>query len=355
MMKKILFVIGKMSNGGAERVVSLLAGELNKKGYEISIITIIDNTIDYQLDPQIHIIPVKYKGKGVRKNFFRIIDLRNEMKKHDIVISFLAIINMATLLAGVGLKKYVILSERNDPAKEPGNKIERVIRNLLYKIFHCNYFVFQTTDARNYFSDSIKRKSIIIPNPISELPAPYLGERKRRIVTIARLEPQKNLKLLLRSFARIVDKYPDYTLDIYGKGPQLEELKEYKERLNLQDKVKFHGFVNNVYEEIKDAGMYVMSSDYEGISNGMLEALGLGIPVVATDCPVGGARMFIQHGVNGLLVPTGNEDELTEAILKIIEQPEYAKELGKSALNIKKRLNKKKIVALWEKLIEDNQ
>lgn len=354
-MKRILFVIGTLDNGGAERVVSLLAGELSRRGYEVSIITIINNKINYKLKEGVKVVQLDLKGSGIKRNFNRISALRKEIKKNDVIISFLAIINMATLLAGIGLRKRIIMSERNDPAREPGNRHVRVIRNLMYKYFHCNCFVFQTNDACNYFPNSIKKKSTIIPNPIIELPEPFKGDRKKNIVTIARLEPQKNLKLLLKCFATVSRKYPDYSLDIYGRGPQLNELQEYARTLKMQGKVNFHGFVKNVHEEIKDAGIYVMSSDYEGISNGMLEALGLGLPVIATDCPIGGARMFIQNNVNGLLVPVGNEKKLTEAIFKLIEEPELRKKIGNSALDVRSKLNLQHIITLWERIIEEDK
>lgn len=352
-MKKVLFVIGTMDNGGAERVVSVLSGELAKRGYNVSIITIIDCTINYKLDERVHIVPMQLKGNGAKKNFYRISELRKEIKRSDVVISFLAIVNMATLIAGIGLKKRVILSERNDPAKEPNSKKSRLIRNLMYKVLHCNYFVFQTEDARNYFDKTVKKQSVIIPNPITDLPEVYIGDREKKIVTIARLEPQKNLNLLISSFAKVCDKYPEYTLQIFGRGPQLDELNIYASKLGVENKVKFCGFSNKVHEEIKNAEMYVMSSDYEGISNGMIEALGLGIPTIATDCPIGGARMHIKNGYNGLLVPVGNEKELTAAMFKVIEEPELAKKLGQSAIHIREELDVKKITSLWEDLIED--
>ena len=354
-MKKILFVIGTLDNGGAERVVSLLAGELSKRGYKVSILTIINGKVNYKLEDGVKVIHISLRGKGIKRNLRRIIALRKEIRKNDIVISFLAVINMATLLASIGLRKRVIISERNDPAKEPGNKYGRVVRNLMYKYFHCDLFVFQTNDACNYFSNSIKKKSVIIPNPIIDLPEPFTGNRKKSIVTIARLEPQKNLKLLLKCFSTVSRKHPDYSLDIYGKGPQLNGLQEYARTLQIQEKVIFHGFVKNVHEEIRNAQLYVMSSDYEGISNGMLEALGLGLPVIATDCPIGGARMFIKNGVNGILVPVGNEKELTEAMFKLIEEPKIREKIGNSALDIRKKLNLQHIATLWERIIEDEK
>ena len=122
--------------------------------------------------------------------------------------------------------------------------------------------------------------------------------------------------------------------------------------LGIGEKVIFHGFVKNLHEHIKDASIYVMSSNYEGISNGMLEALAMGIPVVATDCPIGGAKMYIEHGINGLLVPVGDEEKLTEALTTMIERPEYAESLGRRAINIRRDLSVENIGLMWKRVID---
>lgn len=352
-MKKLLFVIGSLDNGGAERVVALLSNKLQEMGYQISIITIIENHVVYELNENINIIPVQMNGSGIKKNFHRIVNLRKEIKKNDVIISFLAVVNMATLVAALGLHKTVILSERSDPAKEPRSSKGRFIRNIMYRFFQCSHFVFQTEDAAKYFCAQIRRRSSIIPNPLSQLPDPYQGVRKHNIVTIARLESVKNLKMLIKCFSNISRIHKDYVLDIYGKGPLQNELEEYTAELKLSEKVKFHGFVPTVHEEIKDGGVYVMSSDYEGISNGMIEALGLGLPVIATDCPIGGARMFIQNNKNGVLVPVRDEAKMTQAILQVIENQDFAMHISKAAVNIRKDLSIERIAQQWVKVIEE--
>lgn len=351
-MKKLLFVIGSLDNGGAERVVALLANELQKKGYQISIITIIENRVVYEVNENINIIPVQLNGSGIKRNFHRIVNLRKEIKKNDVIISFLAVVNMATLVAALGLHKPVILSERNDPSKEPRSSKGRFVRNIMYRFFKYSHFVFQTEDAAKYFCTQIRKRSSIIPNPLSQLPDPYQGIRKHNLVTIARLEPVKNLKMLIKCFSNISRKHKDYVLDIYGRGPLQSELEEYAAELKLAEKVKFHGFVSDVHDEIKDGGVYVMSSDYEGISNGMIEALGLGLPVIATDCPIGGARMFIRNNENGVLVPVGDEVKMTQAILQVIENQDFARYIGKKAINIRKELSVERIAQQWIKVIE---
>ena len=135
----------------------------------------------------------------------------------------------------------------------------------------------------------------------------------------------------------------------------LKKQGEYAKELKIESSVIFHGFAKNVHESIVDAGMYVMSSNYEGISNGMLEALGMGLPVIATDCPIGGARMFINDGVNGLLIPTNNKEKMVSAILSLIEDECTAEKLGKKASAIREELKVEKITGMWRKLIESEK
>lgn len=352
-MKKILFVIGSLDNGGAERVVALLSSELSHLGYEVSIITIIKNNISYEINENVKIIPISITGSGIRRNFSRLKELRNTVKDNDVIISFLSTVNIATLISSVGLNKKIILSERNDPAKEPGTKAGRLFRNLLYLLNKKCEFVFQTEEAAKYFNSEIQKRSAIIPNPLSKLPQPYCGIRKRNIVTIARLGPQKNLSLLIRCFFNIQKIYPDYKLDIYGQGPLKKELERQATELGIKDKVNFHGFVRNVHNEILNAGLYVMSSDYEGISNGMLEAIGLGLPVIATDCPIGGARTVIKNNVNGILVPVNDEKAMTRRMLDVIENPSLSLSMSKNAVKIRESLSLENITQQWYKIIEE--
>ena len=125
------------------------------------------------------------------------------------------------------------------------------------------------------------------------------------------------------------------------------------EDMGLGDKVIFHGLVKNVLAHINKASIYVSSSDYEGISNAMLEALALGLPTICTDCPIGGARMTIKDGVNGLLAPVGDRDKLADAMIRLLGDREYAERLGKKGREIVKELTEEKIAEEWINYIYD--
>ena len=229
----------------------------------------------------------------------------------------------------------------------------KVIRDLLYGCAKCNAVVFQTEGAKSYFNNKIQSKGSIILNPIRKnLPEHSKEKDSRRIVSVGRLNSQKNYTLLLEAFALFCQKYNDYKLEIYGKGEQEETLKKLAKTLGIEDRVIFEGFRNDVHEKIADATMFVMSSDYEGLSNALLEAMAMGLPCISTDSPPGGARMVIKNGQNGLLVPVGNKEKLMEAMDSIAANAEMAEKMGRNAAEMRDLLSEERICSQWEKLIK---
>ena len=189
---------------------------------------------------------------------------------------------------------------------------------------------------KHFFPAKIQKKSIVIPNPVgTDIPKPYEGERKKWVVSVARLNPQKNHKLLIDAFADFEMEYPDYELHIFGIGELEGKLRQQVKSLGIEHKVCFHGFSDTVREEIRDSAMFVLSSDYEGISNSMIEALAMGVPVISTDCPVGGSAAYIQNGVSGILTPVGDKAALTDAMKRVAANSEWAASLGRNAVKIK--------------------
>jgi len=355
-MKKIVFIIGIMGNGGAERVVAILSNYLSKKEYDVSVITIYGNRQDYQLDNKVKHYPIICKSVSrILRPLERIRKVRRVIKsiEPDSVISFLTDVNIHTLFAMIGLKYPLILSERNDPNNDPSERWQRMLRNIIYS--RCDGIVFQTKDAAAYFDRilSFKIHKEIIPNPISpNLPYYSFGENKRRFITACRLTPQKNLPLMIDAFAEIIQKGYDCMLDIFGDGPLKEELTKYIEKKQLTTKIHLCGFSKCIYDEMLNSLAFIISSDYEGISNSMLEALAIGLPVIATDCPIGGARDSICNGVNGLLVPVGNKMELVRAMEKILKFSELGENLSRESVKIRKLLSIDNIADKWIDIIK---
>ncbi len=350
---RIAFVIGSLTGGGAERVVALLANSFADKGYEVCIISIASKTRTYDLSKKVKLYYCinKYSIPGV--SFLRRVkDLKTVLREYnpDICISFTVGVNIYAILASVREKWRLIVCERNDPQFDPQSKIIRIMRSLTYK--SADGFVFQTTGERDYFSNRIRERSWIIPNPINgAMCEAYEGTREKRFVTAVRLEPQKNLKLAISAFYEFVKEYNGFIFQIYGEGTQREELQSFIDENSLTDKVFLCGRSNTLYEDIKSAYAFVLSSDYEGMSNSMLEAMALGLPVISTDYPSGGARMVIYDHSNGILVPVGCQAELVAAMKEIVDNPELAEKLSKEASKIRMDLSITRIVSMWEECI----
>lgn len=349
-VRNILMISPSLTDGGSERVMAALANGLSSK-YNVEMALVREKKDTYQLDKSVNVVRFKANTtNSIVRIFRRIRFIRKELKKNDCCISFMFDINFMVLIAGIGLKVPIIVSERANPAMDDKrSKLVKLGRKFLYPL--ATKIVFQTKDAQGYFSDKIQKKSYVIPNPVRQMPEPYNGVRKKNIVGIGRLVPQKNFTMLINAFAKVHEKFEDYTLTIYGEGPKLEELKIQVKELGLENSVTFPGYVADVNEQTKDAGIYVSASDYEGISNTMIEALAMGIPTICTDCPVGGAALMIKNNVNGILIPVGDTKALVNAMLKIIENKEFAESIACEAKKVREEYSLEKVCKQWEQVI----
>lgn len=348
---KILFTIDVMGNGGAERVISVLANEFVKHGYDVQITQLYGNKCDYALNKNIILNSVSPSSSRFRK-LNTLIKLRNHIKSQnpDVIISFLANINVYTIIAAVGLKKSIIASERNDPSKEPSKIYLHLLRNICY--YFVKGIVFQTKQAQDYFNNKIKNKSVIIYNPILEdLPESSMINRNRKISTVCRLSKQKNIKLLIDAFEIFINKHEGYKLYIYGEGELRYELERYIQNKNLQNDIFLPGFFNDVHEKIKNSCMFILSSDYEGMPNALIEAMAIGIPCISTDCPVGGPRELITNYENGILTEVNNVSKLVNAMEYIVMDSDRANKMGNQGALIKNSLSNDKIFRQWEQMI----
>lgn len=353
-MKKVMFVCQSLGNGGAERVVSVLTDELSEADYRVFILTMTKEKQVYNINENVEIVaPHKNYNAGILGKLQRVKIIRDEIIKHkiDVVVAFSHYNAMFSVIASYGLPVRIIGSERNDPAQLKNRKILNSTRNILYKKLDC--LVCQTDEAKAYFANKIQEKTTIILNPISaSIIDPYCGEKEKKIVTFCRLEPQKNLRMLIDAFEMLYEEYPDYELNIYGEGSERENLLNYIVSKGLVNVISIKPFCKDVHQKVMKATIFALPSNYEGLSNSMIEAMALGIPTVVTDCPCGGARMVIENNKNGIMVAVDDPKAMYEAFKKIIVSPKFAKELSNNGVKIRDKLNCKKIAKQWKKAID---
>lgn len=354
-MNKLLIVTHKMSGGGCERVIAQLLNCFARDGIECKLVTECGVPSFYDLPESVEQIyltfdqnlPARKIPKAYRK-------LRKLVKQEqpDVVLAMPEKVNVWTVLFLLGTGVPVVVSERNDPHRHPESRVKRILRSLLYPF--ARGFVFQTKEASRYFSRGIQKRGIVLDNPLdtSRIPARFEGERRRTVVAAGRLHEQKNFDLLIRAFARFYKTHHDYSLVIYGEGPEKDRLLKTASRLGIAGAVELAGQSKTLLTDINDSGMFVLSSDYEGMPNVLIEAMACGLPCIATDCPIGGVRSLIASGENGHLIPVGDEDALFEAMSKLADDESYAAWLGQHAAGIRTRLDETKVAKQWREYLE---
>lgn len=398
--KQLIFIMPVMKGGGAEKVAALLLNEFNKNGYECELVlTNSDRNefIDRGLDSEIKLTVLReaFPKSGLLKKVFLILfrlfasllckipeafgkkvpaslacmsfkaqylDELYALKKliltksDAIVLSFLQPSIPLALLATKDLPNKVVISERADPYRLLK---KRYGYNFIKKYYQrADSVVFQTNDALAAYPENISEKGTVIFNPVNDkLPEPYHGKREKYITTFCRVSRQKNLPVLVQAFSDFHKEFPDYKLKIIGE-PQndddrasLAQTKELAQKLGIIENIDFLPFSTQVHDLIIRDAMYVNSSDYEGMSNAMLEAMAIGMPVVCTDCPIGGANAVIRNGENGILTPVGDAKEICQSMKKIASDETFSEILSHNAAQIRYKLSLENTAKKWMELL----
>lgn len=355
-MKKIAIVIGNIKYGGAERIAVYLSNYFYRKGIEVILISYSSQTSIYNLENIRHVS--LRRNKKYRNSITRFLSLIKDLRKcilqvnPDVVLGMMSYNGVAASLALLGMKIPVVTSERIDPSSTTARtKFEKSFIKFIFNYF-TKGLIFQTKEAQEYYSERVQNKSVIIPNPLFEDQLIDINrplEPTYRIISVGRLVDQKNFKMLILALKDLENYYPKYKLDIYGEGNKREELNNLIIKNKLEGKVSLRGNSDRIFDELQNSDMFVLTSDYEGMPNALIEAMAMGLPVISTDCKGGGAKFLIQDDINGLLIPIGDQDALVKAMKKLIEDREFAEDhLGRNAVKIRETLNGEKICGEWE-------
>lgn len=329
---KLLFVTANLGSGGAERVTSLLANQFCQKGYEVEIIFFRNWLVFYELDERVKTIVI---GEECHSDIMwrKMLWLRNYVKKEkpDVVIPFRVSVYCTTILSLLGLSVPILASERIDP--HIPDSYWTYLRKLLLPF--VKHLVVQTEYIKSYYPKFIQKKTSIIYNPVNDEVFHQIenGEliienegRPNRIISVGRLYPQKNQAMMIRAFAKVADEFPDWQLVIYGEGPLRAELEFLVSSFKLQNRVLLPGRTEHVIEELRKSRIFCMSSDYEGLSNAVVEAFCIGLPIITTK--VSGTEDFINEGENGFLLDIGDVDGMEKAMRILMSNEVLRRKMG---------------------------
>lgn len=389
-----------MNGGGAERVISILSHALVKRGFgvtliithqkmdeanlrdiseEVQVISLEDQVEGKTGEPlgaNLRMLCARLLGKCSRifqgkdsdtsliqkyyaRNYVKVSWLKEYFKKckKSTVIAFLYDSIFLSMLS-VSRENKVIISERGDPEQSIASKTTMAFLHSMFS--KADHVVFQSPDVQKWYETNMGVKGQVIFNPVkSDLPKRYIGERQKKIVNLCRISEQKNLELLIEAFLKLHEDYPEYELYVYGdavgNGAEgyLERIKKIIAEKDVNHRIHLLDGCSDIHEKIRDYALFVSSSDFEGMSNSMLEAMAIGLPVVCTDCPAGGARAVIKDHENGILVPVRDAERMYQAMREVIENPELAKHLSEKAVRIREEQSLENIIEKWMEIIRD--
>ena len=393
--RPILIVIGNNKNGGIAKHAAMLANGFSDVNKEVCIIVAKDKDEQsfFDLNENVSVVSMRnttadnnsstkrkiaFKAKILKtvsclmpknseaKRFlnFSVSKIRNSLLltetlnkfNNPIIITLGLDYAINAFYAATGMKCDILFATKTYAEGELGN-LDRDIASVLLKSFSC------TVSQTDYTSDYLKKLGAgnvrVIGNPLA-LPTPvYNGKRSNRIVNFCRISREKRLDLLIKAFRVFHNEFSDYRIDIYGNivTPAEEEhrteLLNLIDSLGLNDYVKIHNARKDIHEVVKDAAMFISTSDFEGLSNTMIEAMALGLPCICTDCDGGGAREYIEDGINGLLIPKDDETALIEAMKKFANDRVFAEKCGQNAAAVREKLEIKNIISQWLNVIDE--
>ena len=380
--KSIAFYIGGLCIGGAERVICNLAEYFYSEGYRVTMVTKVRDEKEYELNPGIRriiadITPEEETGSRIHNLFARISKLKRIWKevKPDVIVSFIRKNNLMAIASAAPLGIPVVVSVRSAPERELKGFGFKTISFLLFR--QAAGVVLQTKEAYNFFPGYIREKAVVLPNSINPdflkaseeltLATTINHDKKmtvydrvpssvkeKRIITVGRIDDNKNQRLLVEAYVKIADHYPDWSLELIGDGSGRQALEEYVSTLPCKDRISFTGAVDDVAKRMSEASIFVLPSKIEGMPNALIEAMVMGMACISTDCPCGGPRDLIAADEsNGILVPVDNVDAMAMALKRLIINDTLRENMGDNARKIITTLHPDTVNKQWKNYIEN--
>lgn len=354
-LKKVIFTCDSMNSGGAERVLSILSNNMVENGLDVTILMISNHEASsfYKIDERVKLKCLCGSSPKKINTFKRLSLLRNYFKNEQpsVVVSFLPHVSIYTHYALLGLDIHHIVSERSDPRFNPKNKLIRILKRLVY--WHADGLVFQSNDALKYFGNRAEFKGKIINNPIyfSNIEKTNYDKSNSTLISVGRFTEEKNHNLLLEGFKKAVEQRKDLILKIYGDGPLKENIISKIESLNLNNNVVLCGLdLDWLQKSIDDTG-FILSSNYEGMPNALIEALIAGLPCIVTNCG-GVVSDLVCDGKNGYMFECNDSDGLCSKILMLVQNANNDL-LCNQNKKLKGNYDEKVVCELWQQYFQN--
>lgn len=368
---KILFFVSSMNSGGAERVAANLANAWVARGDSVSLVITFSGRGEcfYPLSKEVQLI---YLADLVKKSpnkfityLFRFIALRKIIRKSNanIVLSFLTNVNIAVLLASIGINCKVIVAEHTYPPLLSLGIILNWLRRQTYP--YSKYVIMLTSEGLEWLRKYIpSANGAVIPNPAPFpltateprlFPDAYIIPGRRLLLAVGRFDDGKQFDRLLDSFAVLAAKHPIWDLVILGDGPERHALEKQVLKLRLKDRALLPGRAGNIGDWYTRADLYVMSSRFEGFPNTLAEAMAHGCAAVSYDCDTG-PRDIIRHGYDGLLVtPVGDVPALTNALDRLMGDDCERLRMAALAIEVRDRFSLSAVLTQWDKIFQPTE
>lgn len=356
-MKRICFLIGNLDDsGGTERVATLIANELVKMNYNVSLISLAGGRYPFfELDDNIRTHSLYSNKVSFKTNFFGVVyKLRNFVKNNEIdsLVVVDSISCIFTVPALYGLKINHICWEHFNFNVNLGAKSRDLGRRLAAR--YCDYVVTLTKRDKQLWEQGLKNiKARIIP--ISN-PTPYENTNHtpsleyKTVLAMGRLTYQKGFDLLIDAWALVCENNSDWTLRIVGSGEDENDLKIQTKSLGIENRVDFLSATKDVKKYYTTSSFYCLSSRFEGLPMVLLEAQAFGLPIVSFDCDTGPSEV-VSHGKNGFLVKEPNIINLSQSILKLIDSEYLYHKMIANTRSSSKTFSKDMIIEKWKEII----
>lgn len=337
----LAIVIADLGSGGAQWMVDNLVRRFNAEGIRLAVITLSSADSDhFQLPASVRRFALGMLGPSrsvagrVARNFQRITAVRRAIRASaaTVVLSFVAEMNVQTILAAVGLPVRVVISEVNDPSRQRLVQPWEWLRTTLYR--RADVVTANSPIALQSLRAYVPAEKLAWgPNPLTlpaeTAPLPARDGRKR-LLLVARFERQKAHDVLLAAFARIAPQFADWRLQFVGEGREEAALRGLASRLGIAALVDWEGATRDVWPYYRAASLFVLPSRHEGTPNVLTEAMACGLPIVVSDAVVG-AFQYVEDHVSARLVPSENAEALAATLAELMADDAQRARLGAAA------------------------